>query len=90
MPGCANVTERDPVENTPVSNDPLSARAECGMPSWFVQVTLSPTSIVTAAGTNCAPLIATLAFAASAAPESAISRVMAATANARRAIRSPP
>lgn len=82
MTGC------DPVEKTPVSNEPSSARAECGMPSWFVQVTLSPTFTVTALGKNCAPVIATLAFAASAAPPSATVPISAATANARRAIRS--
>lgn len=88
MPAPAKVTVREPVENTPVSNDPLSARAEWGIPSWLVQVTLSPTSTVTAAGTNWAPLIATLALAATALPVSAMSRVAAAVANTRRAIRS--
>lgn len=88
MPACASVTDRDPVENTPVSNEPLSARAECGIPSWFVHVTLSPTFTVTALGTNCAPLIATAAFAASAEPPSAMAPISAAIANAKRAIRS--
>jgi hypothetical protein len=58
------------------------------MPSSFVQVTLSPTFTVTALGTNCAPRIATPAFAASAAFPSAIAPISAAIANAKRAIRS--
>ena len=33
VPACANVADREPVEKMPVSNEPLSARAECGMPS---------------------------------------------------------
>lgn len=88
MPACDNVAERDPVVNTPVSNDPLSARAECGIPSWFIQVTVSPTFTVTVPGTNCTPLIATLAFAAIAAPPSASAPASAAIAKVKRAIRS--
>lgn len=88
VPACESVAARDPVENTPVSNEPLSARAECGIPSWFVQVTVSPTFTVTVAGTNCAPFIATLAFAAIAAPPRARAPITAAIANVKRAIRS--
>jgi hypothetical protein len=87
-PACANVADRAPVEKMPVSNEPLSARAECGMPSSFVQVTLSPTFTVTALGANCAPRMATPAFAAIAAFPSAIAPISAAIANTRRAIRS--
>ena len=67
VPACPNETERDPVVKSPVSKEPLSARAECAIPSWFVHVTLSPTLTVTDAGTNRTPCIATAAFAAAAA-----------------------
>jgi len=83
-----------PVENTPVSNEPLSARAECGIPSSFVHEMESPTFTVTLAGTNCAVRIATPALAACAAvaleSASATAATAAANANVRRrpAIRS--
>ncbi len=88
MPACPKVAERVPVEKMPVSNELLSARAECAIPSSFVQVTLSPTFTVTALGANCAPRIATAAFAAIAAFPSTTVPISAAIANARRAIRS--
>jgi hypothetical protein len=88
VPAVVMTADREPVEKTPVSNEPLSARAECGMPSSFVQVTLSPTFTVTALGANCAPRMATPAFAAIAAFPSAIAPISAAIANTRRAIRS--
>lgn len=83
-----------PLEKMPVSNDPLSARAECEMPSSFVHETESPTFTVTLAGTNATFRMATDAFAASAAcafaSASAIAATIAASANVgrRTAIRS--
>ena len=69
VPALVNVTERLPVEKTPVSNDPLSAFAECGMPSWFVHVTDSPTFTGTLAGWNVTSRMVTNAFAACATPD---------------------
>src|ERR687896_2413462 len=65
VPAWSNVSERLwPASKMPVSKLPPSAVAECGVGPSLVQVTVSPTSIVTAAGANWKSLIVTPVSAA--------------------------
>jgi hypothetical protein len=50
----------DPLENTPVSNEPSVAVSEWSVPSWLVTVMVSPTLAVAGSGTNLNPLIVIL------------------------------
>src|SRR5919109_3911063 len=65
LPAVSKVCERLwPLPNVPVSKLPSSAVAECSTSSSFVQVTVSPASIVTDFGENAKSLIVTDAEAA--------------------------
>src|ERR687896_561887 len=65
VPAWSNVSERlCPALKIPVSKLPSSAVAECGVGPSLVQVTVSPTLIVTDAGANSKSLIVTPVSAA--------------------------
>lgn len=77
-----------PVANTPVSQVPSSAVAECAIPSRFVHVTESPTLMITVAGWNEASLIWTEALAAYAMLAPSTSMASEATSRPAAVIRS--